>query len=70
MTTAQMSRSVSEAASGAQRIASSLATSADTTVETAQMVEATDRRIGELATMSHDLRTLVSKFTTAARDPA
>ncbi|WP_203897414.1 methyl-accepting chemotaxis protein [Virgisporangium aliadipatigenens] len=61
-TTAQMSRSVSEAAGGAQRVAGNLVTAAGATVETAEMVKATDRRIGELATMSQELRALVGRF--------
>jgi methyl-accepting chemotaxis protein len=61
-TTAEMSRSVAEAATGAESIAGSVAGAADATSATTQGVGAAQSAAAELATMSQDLRQLVSHF--------
>nr|BFE65942.1 hypothetical protein GCM10020063_104680 [Dactylosporangium thailandense] len=62
VTTAEMSRSVAEAATGAEKIAANIAGVADATAATTQGVGAAKGAAGELARMSQDLRQLVSYF--------
>ncbi len=62
-TTAEMSRSVAEAATGAERIAGNIAGVADATNATTRGVAAAEGAATELAQMSQDLRQLVSHFT-------
>jgi methyl-accepting chemotaxis protein len=61
-TTAEMSRSVAEAAMGAEKIAGNIAGVADATAATTQGVGAAQGSATELAQMSQDLRQLVSHF--------
>jgi methyl-accepting chemotaxis protein len=61
-TTAEMSRSVAEAAMGAEKIAANIAGVADATAATTQGVGAAKGASAELAQMSQDLRQLVSYF--------
>src|SRR5262249_24588674 len=61
-TTAEMRRSVSEAADGAERIAGNIAGVAGATASTSGGVEAAQNAASELARMSQDLRQLVSHF--------
>ncbi|WP_426506673.1 methyl-accepting chemotaxis protein [Dactylosporangium sp. McL0621] len=61
-TTAEMSRSVAEAATGAEKIAANIAGVADATAATTHGVGAAKGAAAELAQMSQDLRQLVSHF--------
>jgi methyl-accepting chemotaxis protein len=61
-TTAEMSRSVAEAATGAEKIAGNIAGVADATTATTHGVAAAEGAATELAQMSQDLRQLVSHF--------
>ena len=61
-TTAEMSRSVAEAAVGAEKIAGNIAGVADAATVTTDGVTATQHAVSELGTMSQDLRRLVGKF--------
>jgi methyl-accepting chemotaxis protein len=61
-TTAEMSRSVAEAATGAHKIAGNIAGVADATAATTQGVGSAQAAAAELAQMSQDLRQLVSHF--------
>jgi methyl-accepting chemotaxis protein len=57
-----MTRSVAEAAVGAERIAGNIAGVADATSSTTQGVDSAQNAASELARMSQDLRQLVSHF--------
>ncbi|MFF0378310.1 methyl-accepting chemotaxis protein [Actinoplanes missouriensis] len=61
-TTAEMNRSVSEAASGTGDISRSITGVAQAATSTSQGVAETQQAIAELARMSTDLNTLVSRF--------
>jgi methyl-accepting chemotaxis protein len=61
-TTAEMSRSVAEAAAGAEKIAGNVAGVADATAATSHGAGAAQGSAAELATMSQNLRQLVSHF--------
>jgi methyl-accepting chemotaxis protein len=61
-TTAEMSRSVAEAAVGAEKIAGNIAGVADAAVTTTDGVTATQHAVTELGSMSQDLRRLVGQF--------
>jgi methyl-accepting chemotaxis protein len=61
-TTAEMSRSVAEAAGGAEHIAGNLSGVIEATVAATHGVTAAESAAGELARMSADLRALVSHF--------
>ncbi|MEV4517494.1 methyl-accepting chemotaxis protein [Dactylosporangium sp. NPDC049525] len=61
-TTAEMSRSVAQAAVGAETIAGNIAGVADATTTTTNGVTATQDAVTELGAMSEDLRRLVGQF--------
>ena len=61
-TTAEMSRSVAEAAVGAEKIAGNIAGVADAATVTTDGVAATQHAVTELGSMSQDLRRLVGQF--------
>ncbi len=61
-TTSEMSRSVAEAALGAEKIAGNIAGVADATTTTTEGVTATQHAVTELNTMSQDLRRMVGQF--------
>jgi methyl-accepting chemotaxis protein len=61
-TTAEMSRSVTEAAAGSQRIAEDVARAVDATASAARGVPQIDSAAAEVARLSQDLRVLVGRF--------